>query len=383
MKHYTSSDPRALIIGAGVAGLTTARCLQEQGFGVTVIADHFQSATTSAVAGALWEWPPAVCGFYERQPEQALLAEQRWCVESYKRFQTLALKEGTGVYWRPVIFYLGAPAAEDPRELRKLRELRQHVRGFRHDAELTARPGINVRSAFVDAYTYETPLIDTEVYMAWLLSEVLGHGGTVEGRRVYGPLAASAPALRDVYRADIIVNCTGLGARGLSEDDVAPVRVAWLIVENDGRSFPKVTTAHCSSQLDSAAAGNFLFIAPRGRDRLILGGIAQPEHWSTNLGIQRDSISESIWRQCMQFMPCLANAKICGNAELRVGLHPFRRAGVRVERESGDTVVHNYGHGGSGVTLSWGCARDAARLACEAIAGTSGQLALPLALASG
>ena len=43
----------------------------------------------------------------------------------------------------------------------------------------------------------------------------------------------------------------------------------------------------------------------------------------------------------------------------RVGLRPFRRTGVRLECErlaDGRTVIHNYGHGGSGFTLSWGCA---------------------------
>ena len=41
-----------------------------------------------------------------------------------------------------------------------------------------------------------------------------------------------------------------------------------------------------------------------------------------------------------------------------VGLRPFRPSGFRVEAEPlGDTLlVHNYGHGGSGVTLSWGTA---------------------------
>jgi D-amino-acid oxidase len=369
MKHRLASRPHALVIGGGVSGLTTARCLQESGFGVTVIADRFQSATTSVVAGALWEWPPAVCGFYEQQGEQALAAEQRWCVESYRRFRALARSQTTGVYLRPVVFYLKTPAAENPLELRKLREVQRHVSGFRHDADLAAQPEVNATSAFVDAYSYETPLIDTDVYMAWLLGEVLCHGGAVERRRLHGSLAASAGELQQAYRADVIVNCSGLGARALSDDDVVPVRGGWLLVENDGRRFPRITTAHCSSLVDSATGGNFLFIVPRGRDRLVLGGIAQPDRWSIELGSEHSSIQDSIWRRCVEFMPCLANATISERLEFRVGLRPFRPAGVRLEREEDGALVHNYGHGGSGVTLSRGCALDAARLASEVVTG--------------
>ncbi len=41
-----------------------------------------------------------------------------------------------------------------------------------------------------------------------------------------------------------------------------------------------------------------------------------------------------------------------------VGLRPFRRSGFRVEREriGGKSIVHNYGHGGGGLSLSWGSA---------------------------
>jgi D-amino-acid oxidase len=72
-------------------------------------------------------------------------------------------------------------------------------------------------------------------------------------------------------------------------------------------------------------------------------------------------------------MPCLANAEIFEQSELRVGLRPFRREGVRVECEGGIAVVHNYGHGGSGVTLSWGSAGEAALLASEAVMGADRQ----------
>jgi D-amino-acid oxidase len=50
------------------------------------------------------------------------------------------------------------------------------------------------------------------------------------------------------------------------------------------------------------------------------------------------------------------------------GLRPFRPSGFRVaaERLGRTLVVHNYGHGGCGVTLSWGTAAHAVDLACEA-----------------
>ncbi|AXE64362.1 FAD-binding oxidoreductase [Hyphomonas sp. CACIAM 19H1] len=50
-----------------------------------------------------------------------------------------------------------------------------------------------------------------------------------------------------------------------------------------------------------------------------------------------------------------------------VGLRPFRPQGFRLEAERfGDkTVIHNYGHGGCGVTLSWGTSQRAAVMAGE------------------
>ena len=59
-----------------------------------------------------------------------------------------------------------------------------------------------------------------------------------------------------------------------------------------------------------------------------------------------------------------------------VGLRPFRPSGFVVRAESlGDKLlVHNYGHGGAGVTLSWGTARLAADLIAES--GRTGSAAV-------
>src|SRR6202051_316485 len=75
---------------------------------------------------------------------------------------------------------------------------------------------------------------------------------------------------------------------------------------------------------------------------------------------------------------------------ITVCLRPFRAAGPRldVERDGDKTVVHNYGHGGSGWSLSWGSSsiavekamqvgeRDVAVIGCGALGLTSAILLL-------
>lgn len=62
-----------------------------------------------------------------------------------------------------------------------------------------------------------------------------------------------------------------------------------------------------------------------------------------------------------------APLKISENRLVRITVctRPFRPAGPRIEAERVDekTVIHNYGHGGSGWSLSWGCAAEAVALA--------------------
>ncbi|MGH3436564.1 MAG: FAD-dependent oxidoreductase, partial [Sciscionella sp.] len=87
-------------------------------------------------------------------------------------------------------------------------------------------------------------------------------------------------------------------------------------------------------------------------------GISVPDSWDTT---PDPALAARIVARCRTVEPRLAAAEVI---ETVVGLRPDRPA-VRVEAESLGAAwsVHNYGHGGSGVSLSWGCAREAAELA--------------------
>lgn len=107
---------------------------------------------------------------------------------------------------------------------------------------------------------------------------------------------------------------------------------------------------------DSPDTSTYFFPQP---GRLILGGTAQEDDWSLEPDL---AVAEAIVARCARVRPEIAGARVIGH---RVGLRPTRPE-VRVERERaswGGVLVHNYGHGGAGVTVAWGCAQEAAGLA--------------------
>jgi D-amino-acid oxidase len=110
--------------------------------------------------------------------------------------------------------------------------------------------------------------------------------------------------------------------------------------------------------LDEEGHNALMYVIPRSED-CILGGTGQEGNWS--LEANPDTAAD-ILRKCQSLEPALANADIL---EHRVGLRPGRKT-VRVELEpmgNECAAIHNYGHGGAGFTLSWGCADEVAQLA--------------------
>ncbi len=296
-----------------MAGLTTAVVLAEAGASVHVIAEQVPGVTSLA-AGAMW-------GPYLVEPKDKV---DQWGQRSLEIFRKLAEDTATGV--RLTSGIEASRTAEAPPDWATT------LPGFR-PCEPTELP-----AGFSAGYQFTVPLIDMPTYLGYLLRRLDAAGGTVEQRRL--------ASLADAGPATVIVNCTGLGAQELAPDhDLRPIRGQHVVVTNPG------LTEFFSE--DTGLSPDLLCFYPHG-DTVVLGGTAIDGEGDLT---PDDKAAADILARCAEVEPRLAEARFL---EHRIGARPTR-ATVRVEayrQGDGAVVVHNYGHGGAGVTLSWGCAEE-------------------------
>jgi D-amino-acid oxidase len=309
----------ALVIGAGVSGLTTAVCLAEAGLRVKIWAAEPPQQTTSFAAGAMW-------GPYLVEPVDRVRA---WSTQTLDVLRQLATDPQTGVRLVP-----GIEASRKPVEPPTWGN---QLDGFRM-CEANELP-----DGFTTGWRYSVPLVDMPTYLDYLQQRLIASGGRIEIRRTdsLDQAAGTAP---------IVVNCAGMGARDLVPDpDLSPIRGQLVVLENPGM------TEFFSE--DTGLSPDLRHFYPQG-ETLVLGGTAQPGDWSR---APDPNITAEIVARCAEVDPRLRNAPIIGH---RVGLRPTRPY-VRVEEQqiNGTNVIHNYGHSGAGVTLSWGCTAEATTFA--------------------
>ncbi|GJE92674.1 FAD dependent oxidoreductase [Phanerochaete sordida] len=376
----TQRNSHIVIIGGGVTGLTTAWALLDAGFTVTVVSDRWASAEdpiTSQIAGALWEWPPAVCGSHTSAA--SLERSKGWCMTSYRAFSALSTtfqargeKVGHGIRLRVANFLFDRPARCNAEDYKKILEIEEaEIPGFMHDPVLPMRHAIGRNCGIVDAYRHISPVIDTDAYMVWLRQLVGNKGGRLVTHHISGSLLEQEDDILAMFRANIIINAAGLAASEAAEDPtVHPLRGALIRVVNDGTKFRKldeaIVVAYDEAKRDDD--GGIVFILPRNDTTLLLGGLAQPNESSLDLTLDSPEVRRMRAR-CERFLPGLEHADLDPHAPLVQALRPARRENVRVEREprrksdgSQSRIVHSYGHGGSGFTLSFGCAGDVLQL---------------------
>ncbi|KAF8880845.1 nucleotide-binding domain-containing protein [Infundibulicybe gibba] len=378
-KTHVTPSSRVLVVGGGVTGLTTAWALLDAGYAVTVVSEKWASLEdriTSQIAGALWEWPPAVCGKHTNLI--SLDNSKRWCMTTYrgleKLIHTLPAQEH-GVRMRMANFFFEQSIHKMSGQLEKMNEIAavHDIQGFKHDPTLVKTHAVNQDAGVVDSYRHLAPVIDTDQYMGWLRSTVIAKGGKLITARINGDLLQQEDRLLAKYGAQAIVNATGLGAYETAADhSVVPLRGALVRVINDGKRFPIVKEALCVSHDDThgAEAEDIVFIVPRNDRTLILGGLVQPHVHTLDLTIDSPEIIRMRDR-CNKFVPGLENAEL-DPVPFVQGLRPFRDTNVRVDREqrlksdgTHSRIIHSYGQGGSGFTLSFGCAADVLELLSE------------------
>ncbi len=324
-----AGNAEIVVLGLGVSGLSCGVRLCEAGFLVHAIGALPPLASTSAVAAAVW-YP------YRVGPPERVA---RWAAASLAEFARLADDPETGVAWLE-----GTEVYADDAPLPAWHAGVPQFRRARAD-ELPPRRR--------DGFVFRVPRIEMDRYLPWLLQRFEALGGRVEIARVetLDELCAKAP---------LTVDCAGLGARELAPDpELYPIRGQLVRVEAGvvERFF-----------VDETGGAEFAFLVPRSHDA-VLGGTAQ-EGCEDLLPSEADTAG--ILARCALLEPRVARARIL---EVRVGLRPGRKE-VRLELEArpgGALVVHDYGHGGAGVTLSWGCADEVCGLVRKARNGTGGR----------
>jgi D-amino-acid oxidase len=180
------------------------------------------------------------------------------------------------------------------------------------------------------------PVIEMPLHLPWLSHRLLALGGTLTRANLH-----ALPEPGD-GGADLVVNAAGLGAKWLARDPgLVPIQGQVLLVEQVGLD---------RWALDDAGP---TYVVPRSRD-IVVGGTAVRGEWSRTPSAET---ARDIWDRAVALVPDLRGARVLRH---KVGLRPWRPQ-VRVERV-GD-VIHCYGHGGCGVTLSWGTAAEVVALA--------------------
>lgn len=302
------------VVGGGVVGLTCALELARAGHRVRVHTADPVGATTSAVAAALW-FP------YRAAPAGSVL---RWAATSLEVFTWLAEDPGTGVRLQP-----GTVLHRREPDLWWAPAVPGHRPATDDELPAGARSGTRCT----------LPVVHMGRYLPWLLAACDDERVELVGGLV--------PSL-DQVPGDAVVLAAGLRSGPFLDDDSGfPVQGQVVRLADPGLS---------GWLLDEEHPDGLTYVVPRGTD-VVCGGTAVEGATGTD---PDPAVEDAVLRRVRALVPALRDAPVLSRA---VGLRPGRPT-VRLERvaHGGRPVVTCYGHGGAGVTLSWGCAADVVRL---------------------
>jgi D-amino-acid oxidase len=330
----SGSSARITVLGCGVSGLSTALNLSKAGHKVKIVAEKTTPHTTSDVAAAFWS-PYHVDGY-----------EHQWAADSLSYFLQAQHEPEAGICPVTSLEYFESESDLHAWEAQNWWRMLPSINYDR-------LPAGNLPSPFKAGARYTIPIIRMTQYVPFLMKKYRAlENHEITLRRVDN--------LQDLFDdCDILINCAGLGSRTLGD-------------LHDTKMYPclgqlvRLTHVHCPNMIfmsTGSYAKEPLYIVPRCGKDIILGGTTlNDESWTE----PQQYWTDRILQRCRDILPSLKDAQVI---ESKVGHRPNRHGGLQVflDKTHGYTkpVIHNYGHGGAGVTLSWGCAQQVARIVSQ------------------
>ncbi|CCM01224.1 uncharacterized protein FIBRA_03272 [Fibroporia radiculosa] len=346
-----------VVVGAGVAGLTTAITIQEKGgYSVTIVAETFPSDPKTIKYCSFW------AGGHHVSHAGGDARLQKIDSDTFK-----------------IMWDLSAPGGDAEACFMRISETQYFYDG--RDAHLDWMPDFKrlpedslVPGAKVGV-TFTTLTFDCPKYVNYLLARFLARGGTVVRGSVQhvnqvaeGGADIFARGRASSAPVDAVIVCPGLGARtlgGVEDDQVYPVGGQTVLLRA-----PWVTFGRSASHLSEA---RWTFTIPRKSGEIICGGTKVDNDWYP---VPRPETTEDILKRCLALCPELAPPEVRAVREPTVddirslileegvGLRPARKGGIRldvewIEGRKGQgkiPMVFNYGHSGAGFQSSWGSA---------------------------
>jgi D-amino-acid oxidase len=254
------TERKAAVMGSGVVGLTSARELQRHGFDVTIYAATVPPDTTSNMSLAGFTPTSGLVDFQKRTPEWVAQFQQAVRI-AYRRLQLLAGPK-YGITW--INNYAPTNNEQAGRGTNVL--MPDDLQG----ARVILQPG---EHPFPMKYAIERPemRIEPSIYLDALMNDFLQWGGKVVIRKFETPRDVTA------LSENVIVNCTGLGAKALFNDpELVPLKGQLVVLTP--QSEINYSTSGGARPPATPDAG-FVHMMPRS-DGIVLGGTSIRDNWS-------------------------------------------------------------------------------------------------------
>jgi len=349
-----------VVVGAGVAGLTTAFLLSKQKrFSITLVAKHmpgdYDIEYTSPWAGANY--------IPESKPDTP---EMDWDKDTFKELWRLANNvPAAGIHVKTVIKGYRQKDDKAGRGPPPTPWFKDMVSDFKTVPKDELPPTVD------SAISYKSMCINTAIYLPWLISQCLANG--IIFKRANLTFLASASSLHHSGTpAALVVNCTGISARklrGLGPDGtgdslIYPARGQIILVRNEVENMVELT-----APIDGGDEMTYAMTRAAGGGT-ILGGCSQKNNWESQPDL---NLAQRIMTRAAELCPALTNGKGIEGFDIvrhAVGLRPVREGGTRLSASWVDDVlvVHNYGHGGCGYQSSYGCSMVAVGIVEDVLA---------------